>query len=427
MTDLGKGRIQSFLVCVVVVACLWGAAITAQNQTPAMPTDVSEAVAAQDVPGQTVFLPERLKRIDAAVESAIKEGALPGAVVLVGRSDRTEYFKAFGNRSVQPKTEPMTKDTVFDVSSLTKVVATTPSIMLLVEEGSLRLGDRVSQYLPRFKGGGKSDITVRQLLTHYSGLPADFDLSKKWFGYKASLEELWSLPADSKPDEKFVYSDINFIALGEIVHVLSGKTLDVFSKERIFEPLGMEATCFCPPGDMVGRIAPTEMRRNTLQYLHGDGTDVPADTMLRGDVHDPTAWRMGGVAGHAGLFSSAEDVAIYARMLLNLGKSNGVRFLSPLTVRAMTSPQSPPGATEIRGYGWDIQSDYSSPRGDIFMGGYGHTGFTGTSIWVHPPTDTFIIILSNKVHPKGGKNVNHLRAVVANIVASAISDAGGVR
>lgn len=377
-----------------------------------------------NLPPDGAILTDRLALIDSAVESAIEEGVVPGAVILVGQSESTLYFKAYGNRSLKPEPELMTTDTIFDISSLTKVIATTSSVMLLVEEGLLRLGDRVSQYLPRFKGGGKNDITVRQLLTHYSGLPADFDLSKKWSGYEASLEELWNIRTNSAPGEDFVYSDVNFIALGEIVHVLSGRTLDKFADERIFAPLQMTDTCFCPSPELIGRIAPTETRRNTLRYLHGTGDGASMDTMIRGEVHDPTAWRMGGVAGHAGLFSSAKDLAVFARMLLNLGISDGRRILSPLTVQAMTSPQSPAASTQIRGYGWDIRSDYSSPIGDIFMDGYGHTGFTGVSLWVHPATDTFIVILSNRVHPDGGKNMNHLRSVVANIVASAISIPG---
>jgi CubicO group peptidase (beta-lactamase class C family) len=421
MPDLGKKWIPLTSICIATAVCLMGVVIAAQYKKPDMPVDTPGSNVAQNVPLRVGMIPGRLELIDYAVESAIREGMVPGAVVLVGCSDRIEYFKAFGNRAIKPAVEPMTKDTVFDISSLTKVIATTPSVMMLVEEGILRLGDRVSQYMPRFKGGGKDDITVRQLLTHYSGLPADFDLSTRWFGYEASLSELWKIRANSKPDKEFVYSDLNFIALGEIVRVLSDQTLDVFANEHLFAPLGMKDTRFSPPDEMIGRIAPTETRRSTLQYLYGNGDGASMDAMVRGEVHDPTAWRMGGIAGHAGLFSTASDVALYARMLLNMGELDGKRYFSPLTVQAMTSPQSPPDSDQIRGYGWDIQSDYSSPRGDIFMTGYGHTGFTGTSLWIHPPTDIYIVILSNRVHPDGGKNMNHLRSVVANIVASAIT------
>ena len=419
-----KGWIHTLMLSMGFMLCLFSAGLIAQSPKPATTAGAPDEKEVRDAPKPAGLLSDRLKFIDSAVEAAVGEEEVPGAVVLVGWKDKIEYFKAFGSRSVQPKREAMTKDTVFDVSSLTKVMATTPSIMLLVEDGRLRLGDRVSRYLPHFKGGGKDDITVRQLLTHYSGLPADFDLSKRWSGYKAALDELWKVSADFKPDETFVYSDLNFIALGEIVQAVSGKTLDAYSRENIFIPLGMTDTCFRPPSSLAGRIAPTETRRDTLRYLHGQGAEGAMDEMLRGEVHDPTAWRMDGVAGHAGLFSSAQDMAVYARMLLDQGQYKGGRLLSPLTVRAMSSRQSPAGSPQIRGYGWDIQSDYSSPRGDIFMEGYGHTGFTGTSLWIHPPTETFIIILSNRVHPKGGKNVNHLRSVVANIVAAAVPDSG---
>ena len=294
--------------------------------------------------------------------------------------------------------------------------------MLLVEKGALRLADPVQRYLPKFSGEGKDRITISELLTHYSGLPADFNLAREWFGREAALEELWSVKADSKPGSKFRYSDINFIALGEIVHALTGKTLDVFAKENIFLPLGMTDTCFNPGKMLKGRIAPTESRAKSLSYLNGKPHGESGNEILRGEVHDPTAWRMGGVAGHAGLFSTARDLAIYAQMLLDQGVYGGRRILSSQTVRTMAARQSPVNSSQIRGYGWDLDSDYSSPRGDIFKGGYGHTGFTGTSLWIHPPTDTFVIILSNRVHPAGGQSINHLRAAVANVVAAAISD-----
>jgi CubicO group peptidase (beta-lactamase class C family) len=374
-------------------------------------------------PESAGLLASRLQYIEDAVNTAIKAGELPGAVVLVARRGRIGYFKAFGNRSVAPAVESMTKDTIFDMSSLTKVMATVPSIMLLVENGTLRLADRVGRYLPDFTGGGKDAITVCQLLTHYSGLPADFDLSRQWSGHAAALEELRRTKTVSDPGKEFLYSDINFIALGEIVHAVSGETLDAYAQVHIFAPLGMKDTFFHPPAKLIGRIAPTESRRNTLHYLKGQSSEESMDQILRGEVHDPTAWRMGGVAGHAGVFSTARDLAVYAQMLLDKGVYQGKRILSSRTVEAMTSPQSPSDSSQIRGYGWDLDSVYSSPRGDIFKEGYGHTGFTGTSLWIHPPSGTFIILLSNRVHPGGAKDINHLRAVVANIVATAIVDA----
>jgi CubicO group peptidase (beta-lactamase class C family) len=375
----------------------------------------------QSAPESIGLLSGELKKIDAVVNAAIQAKEIPGAVVLVARKGRIGYFRAFGQRAVLPAPEPMTLDTVFDMASLTKVMATSPAVMTLVDRGDLRLDDRVKRYLPKFVGNGKDSITLRQLLTHYSGLRPDFDLSKEWFGTAATMEELWLEKTQSDPGKEFVYSDLNFIALGEVVHTVTGKTLDAYVREAIFEPLGMSDTRYTPPPDWKPRIAPTEPRARTLAYLKGEGAGSPPE-ILRGEVHDPTAWRMEGVAGHAGLFSSAKDVAVYAQMLLNHGTFQGKRILSQAAVTAMISPQSPRGLTALRGFGWDIETSYSSPRGDLFPGGFGHTGFTGTSLWVHPQTETFIVILSNRVHPDGKGDATHLRGVVANVVASALAD-----
>jgi CubicO group peptidase (beta-lactamase class C family) len=407
---------------IAIALCLLFPGIFSDFGMPESSAEAPRKKLMQTAPEAVGLLSAQLGHIDDAVAASIQAGETPGAVVLVARHGRIAYCQAFGNRSLRPKTEPMTVDTIFDMASLTKVMATTPSIMLLVEDGALRLDDKVKRYLPDFAGGGKDGITVRQLLTHYSGLPADFDLSKEWFGYPAALEELWKIKTDSDPGIEFKYSDLNYVALSEIVRVASGKTLDVFSQERIFAPLEMTDTGFLPPAKLLPRIAPTETRRNTLKYLKGQASQGSLDQILRGEVHDPTTWRMGGVAGHAGLFSSARDVAIFAQMLLDEGTFQGLRILSPMSVQAMTRSQSPANSSEVRGFGWDLESTYSSPRGDLFKGGYGHTGYTGTSLWVHPPTDTFVIILSNRVHPAGGKDLNHLRGAIANIVAAAISD-----
>jgi CubicO group peptidase (beta-lactamase class C family) len=386
---------------------------------PAHSAENSPGGLVQTAPEAVGLRGTQLKHIDSVVAASIEAGEIPGAVVLVGRHGQIAFLKAFGNKSIQPKIEPMTVDTIFDLSSLTKVMATVPSVMMLVENGSLRIEDKVKRYLTNFGGGGKDAITVHQLLTHYSGLPPDFDLSKPWFGKAAALEELWGIKTESEPGKEFIYSDLNFIALAEIVHSISGQTIDTFARDRIFVPLGMTETRFRPPADLIARIAPTESRKNTLQYLKGTSSES-MDKILRGEVHDPTAWKMGGVAGHAGLFSTARDIAIYAQTLLSGGTYHGTRLLSPITVEAMTGTQSPPGSPHLRGYGWDLDSKYSSPKGDLFQGGYGHTGFSGTSLWIHPPTDSFIIILTNRVHPDGGKDINHLRAAIANVVAAAM-------
>jgi CubicO group peptidase (beta-lactamase class C family) len=377
----------------------------------------------QAAPEALGLLPSHLKHIDEAVTAAIQSKEIPGAVVLVARHGRIGYFKAFGNRAVTGRHEAMTIDTIFDLASLTKVMAATPAIMTLVEEGKIRLDDKVKRYLPLFIGGGKENITLRELLTHYSGLRADFDLSKVWTGYDATMQELYSETTQAEPGKEFLYSDLNFITLGDVVRVVSGQPLDVYVKEHIYSVLRMNETTYNPPESWRPRIAPTEPRDRSLQYLKGHDDSAASQVILRGQVHDPTAWRMGGVSGHAGLFSSARDVAIYAQMLLNRGRYQGVRIFSPLTVRAMTTPQSPKGSTALRGFGWDIETGYSSPRGDLFADGYGHTGFTGTSLWIHPATETFIVILSNRVHPDGRGDATHLRGVVADIVAASMADA----
>jgi CubicO group peptidase (beta-lactamase class C family) len=405
----------------VVLACLIIGSLAFQGVSQVRPVaSMGKHGLPQIAPESIGLRSAQLRRIDDAVAAAIAMGETPGAVVLVARHGKIGYWKAFGSRSLQPQKEPMTIDTIFDMASLTKVIATTPAIMLLAQNGQLRIGDRVKRYLPLFTGGGKDDITLRQLLTHYSGLPADFDLSKTWQGREAALEELWRISTQTQPGKEFLYSDLNFIALGEIVRAVSGKRLDVFTQEDIYQPLGMTDTAFNPPTSWLSRIAPTESRNRSLQYLKGSA-DASAPQMLRGEVHDPTAWRMGGVAGHAGLFSTARDTAMYAQMLLDRGQFRGKSLFSPLTVRAMTSPQSPVNAP-ARGFGWDIDTSYSAPRGDFFVGGYGHTGFTGTSLWIHPPNDIFLIILANRVYPNGKGDVTRLRAIIANIVAASITD-----
>jgi uncharacterized protein YbbC (DUF1343 family) len=375
--------------------------------------DVRSQTQARRAPA--AFDTARLGRIADRVDEAIAAGQTPGAVVMVGRAGRVAYGRAFGNRSIEPTVEPMTLDTIFDLASLTKVVATTTSVMILMEEGRIRLNDRVAAHIPGFERYGKGDITVRHLLTHVSGLRPDLDMSMEFASYDEAIARAIEEVPTSAPGEHFVYSDINFFLLGEIVHRVSGKPLDEFCRTRIFEPLGMRDTMFKPPASLVRRIAPTE---KCTQY--GWPCDQPGGTVLRGVVHDPTARRMMGVAGHAGLFSTAADLGIFCRMLLDGGRSGAVRILSPLTVAKMTSPIVLAGG-EVRGLGWDIDSPYSSNRGELLpVGSYGHTGFTGTSLWIDPVTETWIVFLSNRVHPDGKGDVTPLRARIATIVGSAI-------
>jgi uncharacterized protein YbbC (DUF1343 family)/CubicO group peptidase (beta-lactamase class C family) len=362
--------------------------------------------------------PSRFDRIPPAVEQAIADKKLPGAVVFVGRGDKVLYQKAIGRRAVLPSPEPMTVDTIFDLASLTKVIATTTSVMKLIEDGRVRLSDRVATFIPGFDRYGKAGITVRELMTHTSGLRPDLDLAEPWTGYETAIQLAIEEVPTSMPGTKFVYSDINYELLGEIVHRVSGVPLDEYAKQNIFQPLGMKETGFRPDASLRARIAPTE---KCTPY--GWPCEGPGAEWLRGVVHDPTARRMGGVAGHAGLFSTAADLSIFCRMLLDGGTYNGVRILSPLSVAKMTTGASPPGDPNVRGLGWDIDSSYSSNRGDLLpLGSYGHTGFTGTSIWIDPLTREFVIFLSNRVHPDGKGDVTPVRARVTSIAASALTD-----
>ena len=361
---------------------------------------------------------KKLDAIEPLVVQAIAEKKLPGAVVLIGRGDRVLYQKAIGNRALVPAVEPMTLDTIFDLASLTKVVATTTSVMILLEEGKIRLSDRVSTFIPGFERYGKQDITVRHLMTHLSGLRPDLDLADGWNGSDTAIALAIEEVPTAAPGDRFVYSDINYFLLGEIVHRVSGATLDQFARDRVFEPLGMKDTTFLPSETLRRRIAPTE-NCTPLGWPCKDS----AATMLRGVVHDPTARRMHGVAGHAGLFSTAADLSIFCRMLLDGGAYHGTRILSPLTVAKMTTPASSPGERNVRGLGWDIDSAFSANRGELLpVGSFGHTGFTGTSLWIDPTTDMYVVFLSNRVHPDGKGDVTPLRARVATIAASTITD-----
>jgi uncharacterized protein YbbC (DUF1343 family)/CubicO group peptidase (beta-lactamase class C family) len=357
----------------------------------------------------------RLGRIADLVNEAVAAKETPGAVVVVGRGDQIVYRQAFGHRAIEPAVETMTIDTIFDLASLTKVVATTTAVMMLVEDGRIRLNDRVAAYIKGFERYGKGAVTVRHLMTHVSGLRPDLDMSLEFASYDEGIARAIDEVPTSAPGERFVYSDINFVLLGEIVHRVSGQTLDQFCRARIFEPLGMRDTMFKPPAGLLPRIAPTE---KCTQY--GWPCDQPGGAILRGVVHDPTARRMQGVAGHAGLFSTAADLGVFCRMLLGGGRVGAVRILSPLDVAKMTSPIALAGG-QVRGLGWDIDSSYSSNRGELLpLGSFGHTGWTGTSLWIDPLTRTWIVFLSNRVHPDGKGDVTPLRAKIATVVGSAI-------
>ena len=359
---------------------------------------------------------QQLTYIDEAIADEIAKKQLPGAVVLVGRQGKIVWRKAYGNRALEPNTEAMTPDTIFDLASLTKVVATATSVMILVERGKIRLGDPVARYIPEFGEMGKKTITVEQLLTHRSGLMPDNAIEDYQHGVEKAWENLWKLAPIAEVGSKFIYSDVNFEVLGELVRRISGKPLDQFAAENIFRPLGMKDTGFLPAKTLQARIAPTEQREGRW---------------MRGEVHDPRSYLLSGVAGHAGLFSTADDLALYCQMILSGGSLNGTRILSQMGVARMTEPRDSAGNGandgEWRGLGWDIKTRFSANRGDLFtFQSFGHTGFTGTSIWIDPERETFVIFLSNRVHPrldpKTPADVASLRSRVASIVSASITD-----
>jgi CubicO group peptidase (beta-lactamase class C family) len=352
------------------------------------------------------FHADKLAAMDRAIETAIASHKCPGGVLWL-EHDGIKYHKAYGLRALVPQLEPMTDDTIFDMASLTKVMATTPAIMLLIERGQVSLDAPVCNYLPQFTRQGREHVTIRELLTHTSGLPPDLE-TNEWHGYDTAIKMACATKLESPPGTRYDYSDINFILLGEIVQRVSKMPLEVFVRREIYDPLKMTDTGFLPTKTKLSRIAPTQIV---------DGRP------LRGIVDDPSARRMGGVAGSAGLFSTASDLARYARMMLNLGEVDGVRIFKPETVKLMTSPQQPPAVKILHGLGWDINSPYAGPRGSLFpIGSYGHTGWTGTSIWIDAASKTFVIFLSNRNHPTAVGDVIALRHQLGTLSAQAIEN-----
>jgi uncharacterized protein YbbC (DUF1343 family)/CubicO group peptidase (beta-lactamase class C family) len=356
---------------------------------------------------------EALAKIDTAVREALDRGDCPGVVVVVVHRGAVVYRKAFGQRSLEPAKTQMLPEIVFDLASLTKPIATSTSIMLLVEQGKLKVSDPLGLHIPAFRRKETEGITLEHLLTHTSGFIADNPVSDYKDGPEKAWQRLHALDPVNPPGSKFTYSDVNYILLGEVIEKLSGMPLDVFARKHIFEPLGLNETGFRPQGKLKERAAPTEKR---------------GDTWMMGEVHDPRAYALGGVAGHAGLFSTADDLAVYSQMLLSGGAYDGKRILKAETVTLMTAPREVPLAGNKKGlrtYGWDMQTSYSSNRGDVFPSGvsFGHTGFTGTSLWIDPASQTAVIVLANKVHPNGKGNVIKLRGQVATLAARAVQQA----
>ncbi len=348
------------------------------------------------------------KAIDSLLTAAAEDGKVPGAVLWLEGRGRF-YHKAYGSRAVEPRKLPMRPDTMFDAASLTKVVATAPSVMLLVQAGEVSPRDPVSKHIPEFAGEGRSAVTVEQLLTHTSGLPPILPREPAWRGYAKAIALACESQLRTKPGKEFRYSDVNFILLGEVVRRVGGMPLAEFARERLFAPLGMVDTEFQPPADKRSRVAPTTRE---------------GDELIQGVVHDPAARAMGGVAGHAGLFTTAGDLAKYARMLVKGGALGEAQVFRAETVQAMTRNHLRPlrhGGVK-RGYGWDIDSRYSSPRGEGFPAGdsFGHTGWTGCSIWIHPESEGFVILLANRNHPYERKSIAELRADLGTLAGKAL-------
>jgi CubicO group peptidase (beta-lactamase class C family) len=360
---------------------------------------------------------QRLAGLDAIVAEAVARKDFPGAVLLVARKGKVVYRKTFGLSQTVPGPRPLAADMIFDLASVTKPVATATSIMILVERGQIRLWDRVRLYVPEFstwygeKGIAGEEARLYHLLTHTSGLPpyTDPKAAAAALGAPCTPAALAGyiarIPKERPVGEEFIYSCLNYITLAHIVEKVSGLGIDRFSAENIFKPLGMSRTFYRPPAELIDQCVPTEVI---------DGTP------LRGVVHDPLARLQGGLSGNAGLFSTADDLALFAQMLLNRGELNGVRVLAPLTVERMTEIY-PKVGTSGRGLGWDIDTDYATVRGDLFGArSYGHSGYTGTSVWIDPETQTAVVLLTNRVHPDDKGDIIALRSKVANVVAASI-------
>jgi len=350
-----------------------------------------------------VFWPD-LSGIDNVVEEEIEKGNFPGAVVLVGKQDDILYWKAFGNEVIEPYQEPMGTSTIFDLASLTKPVATATSIMILRDRKEIDLDDYAGKYLPEFACKGKEQVKIKHLLTHTSGLPAytNADGLEEQFGSPCPgkvIEKICGFEALNKPGEKFRYSCLGYITLAKIVEKITGKNIDEFSRENIFNPLGMKKTSYNPPALWQKDIAATQ---------------IVEEKLLRGTVHDPLAQLMAGISGNAGLFSNAYDLSIYCRMLLNNGTLNGKRILGPEAVTLLTTEQA-----NGRAFGFDVDSSYSWVKGSYTSEkAFCHTGYTGTSIVCDPVSGVYVIILTNRAHPNDKGTSKPVRVKVADIVFS---------
>jgi uncharacterized protein YbbC (DUF1343 family) len=352
--------------------------------------------------------PLDIPQIDRLVTQALEERRMPGAVVIIGNKSGVLFRRAYGKRAILPAPAPMTETTIFDLASLTKAIVTASLVESLVDRKLLDLDDPVSRHLPAFASHGKAAITVRQLLEHTGGLPIVNPLKDYRDGPERAYERLLDLRLENAPGHTYLYGDSSYIVLGALVERVAGEPLDVLARRVLFTPLGMHDTGYRPGREERDRIAPTEV---------ADERPIP---LIHGEVHDPRAWLLGGVAGNAGVFSTADDVARFARMLLGEGELDGVRVLSRASVQDLTRPEHVPGA--VRTPGWDVMSSYSKARGRYLSPrAFGHGGYTGTSLWVDPELDLFVAFLSNRVHPKPEKSVITLEGDIADAAVQALA------
>lgn len=341
---------------------------------------------------------EKLTSIDTIVERALEKKEIPGCVILIGQQHDIVYKKAYGNAALFPKIKKTSLDTLYDIASLTKIF-TAASVIMAAEKGLLRLSAPIKEYLPELDYPEKELITIKQLLLHSSGLQNPTQIIQG-----NVLQHIYQLPPSCQPGTQFIYTDIGYILLGQIITKVSGRSLTTYMKKYLFDPLGMHETFFCPQNHLIDRIAPTN-ESQVVPYV--------------GQVHDPIAHQMGGIAGHAGLFSTVDDLAIFCQMILNEGMMGNKQIMSRFAIQAMLRPWKI-DQNNFRALGFDMQTRYSSNFSDFFpFGTCGHSGFTGTSLVIDPMSKIYIIILSNRVHSEFGDCIP-LRAAVANIVASAI-------
>ncbi|MCA1645113.1 MAG: serine hydrolase, partial [Chloroflexi bacterium] len=352
---------------------------------------------------------ERLEAIDRVVQRGIAAGGYPGAAVVVGRKGAAVWQKGFGKLGWTDADEKVTADrSIYDLASLSKVIGTTTAIMVLYDEGRIRLDDPVAKYLPAFSGGFKDSVTIRHLLTHRSGLPPGRDLWRIAHNPQEARDLVLETPLVCKPGECYQYSDLGADVLGMVAETVAGEGLDTFLTARVFKPLGMYDTFYRPADSLRSRIAPTEVT-------------PPRGYPIRGEVHDENAYALGGVAGHAGLFSTAADLSVFAQMMLNGGEYNGVRIIQDSTVQRFIKR-----AAGTRALGWDTCDGDGGCGRHLGPHAYGHTGFTGTSIWIDPDREMFVILLTNRVHAararRPGKVISDVRADLADAAAVAVTD-----